>query len=309
MASKSKPAASSPRRFQLIRLLLRPHNRSLVMTALVIAASIGSSIYAWRRWGEPAVHAADYIVTPDQITVTPQPTWIQSNVKAEVLQSAAFGRLNLRDRKLVEQVARAFALHPWVAKVVRVEKRFPAQVTVELQYRRPVAVVKIDARGESGLLFIDEESVLLPSADFAPGQARSYLRIMAAGETPASVYGTPWGSERIAGAARVAAAWGNRWQPLGLYWIVAARPASGELLYELRTQDDKVRIIWGPDPGRESSGGPSSEQKIAALEQYVHDKGPLNKKDGPAIVDLRDLAASADQTARGTSTLPASGRR
>ena len=120
----------------------------------------------------------------------------------------------------MEQVAQAFALHPWVKRVVRVEKRFPAQVTVELEYRRPVMVVKIEAPDEQGLLFLDEESVLLPSADFAPSQARNYLRIGAAGETPTSVYGTPWGSERIAGrlgSPRRGAIGGSRWGCIGLW--------------------------------------------------------------------------------------------
>jgi len=199
----------------------------------------------------------------------------------------------------VEQVAQAFALHPWVAKVVRVEKRFPAQVNVDLEYRRPAIVVKIDAPGEQGLLFLDEESVLLPSADFAPSQAKGYLRIMAAGETPTSVYGTPWGSDRILGAARVAAAWGNRWQALGLYWVVAARQSGGELMYELRTQDDQVRVVWGLAPGHESAEEVSVLQKIKALEQYVHDKGPLDKSGASAVIDLRELAGGPDKTAAG----------
>src|SRR5439155_25684571 len=171
-------------------------------------------------------------VTPERIAVTPQPTWIHSNVKAEVVRSASLTRLNVRDRRLVQQVAGAFALHPWVAKVLRVEKHFPAQVNVGLEYRRPVIVVKPDMPDEKGLLFLDEESVLLPTKDFAAGQARNYLRIVAAGETPAGVYGTPWGSDRVAGAARLAAVWGNRWQPLGLYWIVAGRGKDGDPTFE-----------------------------------------------------------------------------
>jgi hypothetical protein len=305
-ASKSKPAKSFGTAIHIVRFLLRPQNRGLVLTAFVIVAAIGGSIYAWRRWGEPAMQSAEYAVTPDAIAVTPQPTWIHSNVKTEVLRSLGSAHLDLHERKLVEQVAHAFALHPWVAKVVRVEKRYPAQVHVDVQYRRPVLVVKIDAPGEQGLLFLDEQSVLLPSADFAPSQARGYLRIMAGGETPTSVYGTPWGSDRIAGAARIAAAWGNRWQPLGLYWIVAARSAGGELLYELRTQDDKVRVVWGLAAGHESASEPSTEQKIAALERFVHDKGPLAREGGPAVIDLRELAGAVDRTARakGSKQLP-----
>jgi len=302
-ASKSKPAESFSPALRFIRILLRPQNRGLVLTAVVIAAAIGSAFYAWGRWGEPAMQSGDYVVTPERITVTPQPTWIHSNVKAEVVRSANVARLSLREPQLVEQVAQAFALHPWIAKVVRVEKRIPAQVNVELEYRRPVMVVKLDLADEKGLLFLDEHSVLLPTGDFAPSQASNYLRIMAAGETPVSVYGTAWGSQRIAGAARVAAAWDNRWQPLGLYWIVTAQPAGGQLVYEMHTKDDQVHVVWGGAPGHESSSEPSAQQKIAALQQYVHDKGPLDKSGTATVIDLRELAGSAGKTA-GRKTAP-----
>jgi hypothetical protein len=300
--SKSKTAGSPATREGFIRVLLRPHNRGLVLTGIVVLASIGFALYAWQRWGEPATHTAEYLVTAERISVTAQPTWIHSNVKDEVVRSLAGAKLELLDRDLVEQVAQAFALHPWVANVLRVEKRFPAQVNVELEYRQPVIVVKIDAPGEEGLLFLDEESVLLPSADFAPSQAKGYLRIMAAGETPTSVYGTPWGSERMLGAARVAAAWGDRWQTLGLYWIMGTRPSSGQLVYELRTQNDQVRVVWGVAPGHESADEASPLQKITALEQYVNDKGPLEKSGAGAVVDLRKLADGALKTAGGSKS-------
>jgi hypothetical protein len=295
---KSKPGGSFAAAGHLVQFLLRPQNRGLVLTALLFSGAIGGALYAWRKWGDAAMQSPEYVVTPDRIVVTPQPAWIHANVKAEVIRSASLGRRNLRERGLVEQVAGAFGLHPWVAKVVRVEKRFPAQVNVELEYRRPALVVKLDMPEEKGLVFLDEHGVLLPTSDFAPSQAREFLRIMAAGEAPAGVYGTPWGSERMAGAARVAAAWGNRWQKLGLYWLVAARSNDGQLMYELRTQDEKVRVLWGRMPGRESTSEPPAEQKIAALVQYVHDKGPLDKLAGGATIDLRELAGSAEKTAR-----------
>jgi hypothetical protein len=308
MAGKSKQPSSFAKAAHVVRILARPQNRGLVMTAIVIAAAIGASVYAWGRWGAPLTAAGDFVVTPERMTVTPQPTWIGTNVKAEVVRAAALTRLDLRDPRLVGQVAQAFALHPWVAKVVRVEKRFPPWVQVELEYRRPVLVIKLDSQGEKDLLVVDEQSMLLPSGDFAPTAARSYLRIMAAGETPAGVYGTPWGSQRIAGAARLAAAWGKRWQPPGLYWIVASRGRSGELAYELRTQDDKVRVIWGSLPGRETTDEPSAEQKIAALERYVHDKGALNKVEEPTVIDLCELAGSSDRSAK-RGARPEAGRR
>jgi hypothetical protein len=291
-ANKTKQAGSLGAGMSLVRVLLRPQYRRLVLCVAIAVGAIGFSMYAWRRWGEPATQGSEYVVTPESISVTPQPAWIHGNVKDEVIRTAAFSELALLDRELVERVAQAFTLHPWVKRVVRVEKRHPAQVAVELEYRRPVIVVKLNAADEQGLLFLDEESVLLPSGDFAPSQARNYLRIGAAGETPTSVYGTPWGSERIAGAARIASAWGEQWQALGLYWIVAVRSSAGELTYELRTQDDRARVVWGAAMGRESANEPPAGDKISALQQYVNDKGPLGKSGEDVVIDLRELAAS-----------------
>jgi hypothetical protein len=275
---------------RLVQLLLRPQYRAALMVVILAATALGFARYGWHRWGAASLATKEYAVTPDRIVVTPQPAWIHADVKADALRVAGMGSLKLTDPQLVEHLAQAFSMHPWIASVERVQKRYPARVDVEVRYRRPVLVVKIDAAEDQGLLFLDEEGVLLPSADFAPSQARDYLRIAANGEAPAGAYGTAWGSQRMVGAARVAAALDNRWQKLGLYWLVTSRPASGELLYELRTQDDRVRVVWGPAAGHESPGEASPGEKIAALERYVQDKGPLSRGEGAAVIDLRTLA-------------------
>jgi len=278
--------------WQILKLLARPQNRAVVVTALVVVAAIAGVLYGWQRWGAAAVEGSDYLVTPERIVVTPQPAWIHGNVKDEVLRLAGSGPLHLQDRQLVEHLAQAFALHPWVAAVERVEKRFPARVEVRLLYRRPVLVVKMEAPEDQGLLFLDEEAVLLPSSDIAPSQARDYLRIAAGGEAPEGGYGSPWKSPRIVGAARIAAALGKRWQPLGLYWIVSSQPASGELVYELQTQEG-VRVVWGAAVGHETTGEPAAEEKVTALERYIQDKGPLTRRGAAAVIDLRSLARGA----------------
>jgi hypothetical protein len=288
-ASKPKPAGPSNAGIRWMRFLARQQNRGLVLTAVVVIAAVTAAGYGWQRFGGLIADSQEYVLTPERIQVTPQPPWIHANVKNDVVRTANLSQLDLREARLVEQLAAAFALNPWVAKVVRVQKRFPAAADVELRYRRPVAVVRVEPRGDSGLVFIDETATLLPSEDFAPEQAKDYLRIEAAGEVPTSGYGLPWKSERIAGAARIAAALAQRWQPLGLYRIMAAQSGDGQTIYELRTPRD-VRIIWGAIPGREAPGEPSPEQKLAALERYVQDKGSLDREGGEALLDLRTLA-------------------
>ncbi len=294
--NKARSAGTPNRLASRVQFFLRPQNRGLVLSAVVVIAAIAGSLYAWRRWGEAAMQSADYLVTPERIVATRPPAWIHADVQAEVIRSAGIAQLDLRDRKLLEKLSHAFSLHPWVAKVVRIEKRFPAYIDVELRYRQPVAVVEVAPRGNNELLFVDEESVLLPSPDFSPNQAKDYLRIAAGNETTASVFGMPWGNRRIAGAARLAALWGSRWQALGLYRVFAVESAAGQLSYELRTRRD-VRVLWGSAISGEAAGEVSAEQKIAALEKFVQDKGPLDRDGGPAVVDLRELTGAATKTA------------
>src|SRR5688572_13375725 len=193
MATKApKTARQMSAAVQAARFLLQRERRGLVLSAVILLASLCGLVFAWNKWGAPSLAAAEYVVTPESITVTRPPAWIHADVKAEVVQSVNLNRLDLRDRGLVEQVSRAFALHPWVARVERVEKRFPAQVIVELEYRRPVAAVEVNSQGQAGLLFVDAEGVLLPSADFASNQGDDYPRIAVGHSSPAG-YGLPWG--------------------------------------------------------------------------------------------------------------------
>jgi hypothetical protein len=321
----NKPAKSVrrlPQAVGAVRVLLRPQHRGPLLATVVVGVALACLLYAWQRWGEPNLSPDDYAVTQSQIVVSAQPSWIHADLKAEVLRTTGKARWNLRDPKLVEEMAAAFALHPWVGKVVQVRKHYPARVDVELEFRRPVAAVEVSSKNEPGLLFVDAAGVLLPSADFAPGQAKDFLRIVAGKETPVGVYGTAWGSERVAGAARIAAAWEGfllpsplagegpgvrgkdelkRWQKLKLYRIVPLQGSSGDIAYELRTQEG-ARIVWGAAPGSESAGEPSPEQKMMLLEHYVADKGPLDRDHGPAMIDLRQPAPAAKSASAKTST-------
>src|SRR5262245_17711104 len=90
---KNKAGGSVAAGIEVIRFLLRPNNRQLVLTALVVIAAISGSVIAWQRWGQTAIGPAEYEITPEKIAVTPQPAWIHGNVKADVLRTAGITRL------------------------------------------------------------------------------------------------------------------------------------------------------------------------------------------------------------------------
>lgn len=276
--------------------------RRLIVLAIVTGVLFAGWGYAWRTWGEAGTRGEEFTVTPEKINITPPPAWIHADVKGEVVKSGGLSSLALRDPQLVDKVSRAFAVHSWVAKVKQVRKHFPARVDVELEYRRPMAMVEVLWQGEPKLYFIDAQSVLLPSEDFekeVEQQASLFLRIDAGDIAPAGrAFGTPWGSERIAGAALVADAWQDHWKRLGLYRIRVTEDANARPMYVLATQSD-TRVLWGHAPGSETKGEQNSREKIAWLEQYVAKHGPLDQSAADAKLDLRTpTGKSPPQTAR-----------
>jgi hypothetical protein len=112
--------------------------------------------------------------------------------------------------------------------------------------------------------------------------------------------GTPWGDNRVAAAALIAHALDAHWQKFELYSIVLALPPSGELpgapTFDLLTRDGS-RVIWGHAPGQEQSGEATAAEKLAALEKYVAEHGPLTGEQ--RVLNVRDGVPS------GTSALPA----
>jgi hypothetical protein len=175
---------------------------------------------------------------------------------------------------------------------------------VELEYRRPVAMVEVTWQGAPKLYFIDAASVLLPSEDFekeVEQKAPHYLRIFAGEISPTGrAFGTPWGSERVKGAALLAQAWQDRWQKLGIYRLIVDEDSNAKPTYWLETKS-QTRVFWGHAPGSEAKDEQSPREKIAWLEQYVIKNGPLDKSaaDPDASLDLRTPTGKAPpQTAR-----------
>ena len=278
--------------------------RRLIAAAALIGLVLAGWSYAWRTWGELGTRGEDYIVTAERIDVTPLPAWIHADVKREVVKSGSLSSLPLRDPQLVDKVSRAFAAHSWVASVKKVSKHYPARIEVDLEYRKPVAMVEVTWQGEPKLYFIDAASVLLPSEDFekeVEQKAPHFLRIrISSGEVSPTgrAFGTPWGSEKIAGAALLADAWQDRWRKLALYRVLVDEDTNAKPTYWLSTKSG-TRVFWGHAPGSEAKEEQTPREKIVWLEQYVAKHGPLDKSAADSLIDLRTPTGKSPlQTAR-----------
>jgi hypothetical protein len=148
MATKRGKVASPTLRFpmpvrKLVAFLWGP-GRMWTLAILMVAALAGACYGVFRAIGDEILASDQYQVTADRIEITPLPRWIQSDVRGEVFHSINLnGPLSIMNPDATKRVADAFSLHPWVAGVIRVSKRHPAQIRVELKYRRPVCMVEV----------------------------------------------------------------------------------------------------------------------------------------------------------------------
>jgi len=266
------PAAPDlPRTRRLLRALRRP-----VFWLLIVGTLGGGVYYAWQQVRDRVTVAPENLIDASQITLTPPPTWIHSDIKAQVLRDAGFGsQLSLLDERLTINVAQAFALHPWIAKVTRVSKSKETGVTVEVLYRQPVAMVEV----AGGLLAVDAEGIVLPSDDFTADDAKNYPRISGILTGPRGPVGTRWGDAGVVTAAQLAIYLRDHWQPLKLKKIIPQTgDGSDRLSFALVTAGERT-LPWGRLPGQEFAGELPATEKIAKLRRHVAENGSLDTGD------------------------------
>ncbi len=264
-----------------------------ILIALFLLLVWGATYFAWGRFGGHLLASGDFQISPESLEVTPQPQWIvHSDVTAESLLSGSLTGLSSREPDLTLRVAQAFLMHPWVARVKHVTKRYPAKVAVDLDYRQPVGMVEV----AGGRLPIDANGVLLPTVDFSAEMANRFPRITAGQSTPVSnIAGSRWGDDRIHGAAKVAGFLLPYWHKLELDRVIAYREANDALgqslaYFVLRTQKGTA-IIWGHAPQEERSGEPPADQKLVRLSEFFQQRGGLDVLQENETIDLRRAGA------------------
>lgn len=291
---RGRPVPEDPPEEGGIGRFIQEHRAGLWATAIVAAAAIAGGI-VWSRVGGRAAAQADAVLLPEAVTLEGVAAWVRSDVKAEALRNASLdGGLPLDDPELPRRLARAFDMHPWVRQVERVSLAHPAAATVTIACREPVAMVGV----QGGLLAIDAEGVVLPSADFTAEAAATYPRIAGIESSPQGPEGSAWGDPAVEEAAALAVAIGPEWQSLGL---VECRPVGKGTLrrWELVGPESR-RIVFGSAPGREVAGEPGAAAKVARLRALAADAAS-------ATLGQLDLtqAAAGDPASRAIPSIPA----
>jgi len=290
-AGESSKSSAANTGFSL-RKALRRHARRLLLTVVACGAVGGGAYAIWQSVAPDVLRHDQFRLSVEQLTITPPPAWIRSDVRKQAFASGGFDEgVWLHDPKLAERIAKTFELHPWVARVERVSLR-GTRVQVDLVYRKPVCMVEVVP---GGVYPIDVEGVLLPRGDFTEDEAREYPRLVGITNVPRHwEVGYPWADLHVVGGAEIAAALGDCWQALRLDHIAPVASAAPDTIFELvprgTSSRGKDRIIWGHAPNTPHKGEPSTEQKIAQLKQFLADAPSTGGSRGPRELDLRQAA-------------------
>jgi hypothetical protein len=234
---------------------------------MVAAAAVVAGLTLWSKYGDRVLRddrAA--VLLPENVELSGAAPWVRGDLKTEALRDASLdGGVPLDDPELPRRLARAFDIHPWVRQVVRVELRHPAAALVEVRCREPVAMVGVPG----GLLAVDAQGVVLPSADFTAESAAAYPKITGVESSPQGQAGLAWGDALVGEGAALAAALGPEWRALRLVECRPVRGAGGEeRQWELVGEGD-LAILFGASPGREREGEPTAAAKIARLQKLA----------------------------------------
>lgn len=248
---------------------------------MIVAAAVGGW-QLWQRFADVVRANPAMVLFPEAVEVEGVAPWVRGDLKAEALRNASLdGGLPLDDPELPQRLERAFAMHPWVRQVERVVLREPAAAVIDVRCREPVAMVGVPG----GLLAVDAEGVVLPSADFTAETAAEYPRVVDVQSSPLGVEGSRWGDPVVHEAAAVAAAIGPDWKRLGLRDVRATDVAGGRV-WELVGPADRT-IRFGSAPGQERQGEPAAAAKVGRL------RGIATLPEGGEPIDLtRESAAS-----------------
>jgi len=266
--------------------------RVFSLAVLGCAALFGAWYATWNLLGvgHQVLANRDYFVGPHDLEITPLPKWIHTDLRAEVYREASIdGPLWIIDDNLVTRIRDAFALQPWVRRVVRVQKHHPARVEVELEYRQPVCMVEVPG----GLYAVDVEGAWLPWPDFTPVEASQYPRLVGINTMPVGAVGTRWGDARVVGGAEIAASLAPVWDLLQLHRIVpsaGSAPMSEVCTFDLYTRAG-TRILWGHAPGQASAGETPPQEKVARLRRFADEHGSLDGSSGQQDLDVRGPGA------------------
>ena len=257
---------------------------SMVGPALLIVLGYGF----WIKYGASCLDRNLYGLQVANITLTPQPEWVTQDITEEVYKGGSLQRLSLLERDATSTVAAAFANHPWIARVLRVQKMAGAQIKVDVEYRRPFAWIHHEKRtypvssdGPAAVVdeyyLVDAQGVNLPRDGFKWDDITRFFQVYCPNAPqPRGTIGSSYGDPRILKALKVAAALEPVRVPLKLERINVRPEQSGTFVgtvFDVQLADGRS-AYWGHAPGEETPDEATAATKVEKLRAQILSGSP-----------------------------------
>jgi len=295
MAKRKKEANDTPSRSGGWRsVLLQPK--------IIVALLIGCSIPMIRNMSQNSertlLDKPEYQVERAAITLMERPDFVPENFLERTWENSELPeQFSILEPDLASQIGQSFEDSPWVRKVAQVKLSHPRDIEVDLEFRRPVALV----RSAEGYYPIDRDGVLLPPTDFSAAQLPLYPVIENVQTLPQGPAGTHWGDLAVWGAARLIDLLipeGDREKYWTRYELARVRVYGKADLRHAEAEDMQdisyrlitlagSEVIWGVAPDVTDPTEPDAETKLERLSMYHRDFGGLHSEQGPIEIDLR----------------------
>lgn len=303
-----KKAAPGEARPPLVSFKPISRRRLLAIVALGVVGMLAfGGQAAWKLAAPWIVNRERYLLRAEAISITPPPEWISAPVRDQVVHNAGLdGRLSVLDPGFFQAVSNAFALHPWVKSVDRIEKSHGPAVEVTLTYRQPVAVIDMPDGSAGKLLPVDERGVHLPAEDVPLIRRERLPRLTNIVGMPPE--GQAWDDARVPGGVQIAMGLADVWEAWHLQEITPStrlqvRDGWQYFTYTIRTRGGTL-INWGAAPLAQAPGEDEFAVKLGRLKECVEKYGPLNTVEAPGTVNVRD---ALEVSPRMVKDLPAPG--
>ena len=221
--AKKKTTSASASSFSKLRSLFAGWGKYAFL-GLILLGVLGAGGYAiWKFVQEKVLPTEDYRLTAEKIRILPwpPPVYVKPDPRYKVFerlqqhnQMQHRGPVSIMEDDLAERITAAFEQNPWIAKLRSpIQKKFPATIQVEVEYRVPVMMVEVTGKPYA----VDAQGISLPTRDcFTTPEIAKYPRLIGVDMPPTAAVGTRWGDSRVLGGVEIAAALSPVWEKLHL---------------------------------------------------------------------------------------------
>jgi hypothetical protein len=279
----------------LSRYLLHPVVWFTVATVGLVWFAVG----AWNKYEHELIPDEPFRVTPENAQISTANEWIDVDPQEELSELLDQEKLTLLDPDAVERIARGLELWPFVQTVRSVQKHSQG-LTIDLEYRAPVAVVNTMS---SAAHLVDASGVIIPgrvqegpSSDANELQNHEGISVETSNPWLWIFIDRPnenglsnwerWPDPRVVDAAEVVGQVIPFAYDLGIRSVVNWPENYDDAIwpFELWTASGG-KVIWCDDPARETPE--SIAQKRSQIEDWIARNGSLDQLEGWRKLDLR----------------------